>query len=135
MQIHLGGEPVDSNVVRRFKGGDRDMVGTRVSSMGDIDGDGYSEFVIGAPGYSSDRGRVYVSDILLPDFADGDGNGVSDTCEVSTGIGDTASQHARRILGCWGHIPRHSIQTHGSSSNFPIQAMSSWKCLMQRGGG
>ena len=37
-----------------------DEVGSAVSGVGDVDGDGYNDMVIGAKGYDSDRGAVYL---------------------------------------------------------------------------
>jgi hypothetical protein len=34
--------------------------GTSVSSAGDVNGDGYSDVIVGARGYSSNAGRAYV---------------------------------------------------------------------------
>ncbi len=35
--------------------------GTAVAGAGDINGDGYADFVVGAPAYAANKGRVYVS--------------------------------------------------------------------------
>ncbi len=34
--------------------------GTSVATAGDVDGDGYSDIIVGAPGHASDAGRAYV---------------------------------------------------------------------------
>jgi hypothetical protein len=39
--------------------------GASVSSAGDMNGDGYAEMIIGAPGYSSGTGRVYLYDYFM----------------------------------------------------------------------
>ncbi len=37
-----------------------DLFGWSVSDAGDVNGDGYDDVIIGAPGYGSDKGRAYV---------------------------------------------------------------------------
>jgi hypothetical protein len=37
-----------------------DQIGWSVSDAGDVNGDGYDDVIIGAPGYSNDKGRAYV---------------------------------------------------------------------------
>ena len=37
-----------------------DVFGSSVASAGDVNGDGYADVVVGAPGYASSTGRVYV---------------------------------------------------------------------------
>ncbi|KPK99520.1 MAG: hypothetical protein AMJ90_09415, partial [candidate division Zixibacteria bacterium SM23_73_2] len=37
-----------------------DVFGWSVSSAGDVDGDGYDDLMVGAPGYSACTGRAYV---------------------------------------------------------------------------
>lgn len=50
-------------IVRTFFGvNSSDRFGEAVSSEGDLDGDGTPDYVIGAPGYASSQGRVYVYD-------------------------------------------------------------------------
>jgi hypothetical protein len=104
-QVHLGGAPLDTAIYRRFTGStSNDNIGTSLVTMHDMNGDGYDEFAIGAPGYNGQRGRVWISDILLPDFADGNGNGVPDTCEVATGVGNTGIPEGTvgsRLLGAF----------------------------------
>jgi hypothetical protein len=43
-----------------FAGSGTERAGCSVCALGDLNGDGYSEFLIGAQGYSGDAGRVYV---------------------------------------------------------------------------
>ncbi len=40
--------------------GENDTFGTSVGSAGDVNGDGYSDVIVSAPGYNSGTGRVYV---------------------------------------------------------------------------
>ncbi|QRO00755.1 FG-GAP repeat protein [Archangium violaceum] len=51
--VALGTQP-------RWTGAASDLAGTALLGPGDINGDGFRDFVIGAPGYSSNVGAVYV---------------------------------------------------------------------------
>lgn len=59
--LFLGGATPDTTVDLTFTG-DQDNVrlGTQVSSAGDADADGYADWVISAPNYTANQGRVYV---------------------------------------------------------------------------
>ncbi len=59
--IFLGGTSMDNTADVTFTGeAISNFFGTSVSSAGDVNGDGYSDVIIGARGYSSNRGRAYI---------------------------------------------------------------------------
>ena len=79
---------VDAMQRKIFNGqGAGDQFGVSVSSAGDVNGDGYSDVIIGAKGYSSNTGRAYiffgglnmntVANIIMTGEAAGDLFGVS----------------------------------------------------------
>ena len=89
-----GGEPVatDYRELCRIDGVPGDLLGSSVSGLGDVNGDGQLEFAVGAPGHDSNRGRVYIfsyhSSIPgseIPDANGDDDDDDSDTPDVSTG--------------------------------------------------
>lgn len=67
VRVYFGGPAFDTtaDVVLRgadvIMGGHNDHFGCSVASGGDVNGDGYDDIVVGAPGYNdTDTGRVYV---------------------------------------------------------------------------
>ncbi|MBK8981988.1 MAG: FG-GAP repeat protein [Ignavibacteria bacterium] len=64
-----------------------DFFGASVSSAGDVNGDGYSDLIVGAYGYSSSTGRAYV-------FF---GSAVMDSAADLTMTGEGALNKFRRI--------------------------------------
>jgi len=58
--IYLGSATFDNNVDFLLYGETPGSSFGRVSSAGDVNGDGYSDFIIGASGYNSGRGRTYL---------------------------------------------------------------------------
>ncbi|MBV6478413.1 MAG: hypothetical protein HGGPFJEG_01168 [Ignavibacteria bacterium] len=59
--IYFGGSPMNNSVDITFSGMSYDsLLGVSVSSAGDINGDGFTDAVIGAPGYNSRTGRAYI---------------------------------------------------------------------------
>ena len=50
--------------------GSQQYFGTSVSSAGDVNGDGYSDLIVGAPGYLNNSGRAYLyfGSSFLPDY-------------------------------------------------------------------
>ncbi|MBU0475361.1 MAG: FG-GAP repeat protein [Bacteroidetes bacterium] len=59
--IYLGGETMDDSCDVILLGENRDdNFGCSISTAGDINNDGYDDVIIGALGYNSNRGKVYV---------------------------------------------------------------------------
>ncbi|MFA5013234.1 MAG: FG-GAP-like repeat-containing protein [Candidatus Paceibacterota bacterium] len=59
--LYYGGPNMDSAADVTFSGVlNNDMLGTSIASAGDINGDGYDDVLIGAPGASSGLGQVYL---------------------------------------------------------------------------
>lgn len=51
-----GGNPI----VTVVGGSQDDLFGWNVSSAGDVNGDGFDDIIVGAPGYDNNRGRAYI---------------------------------------------------------------------------
>ncbi len=58
--LFLGGKNMDGAADLTFKGNEFDILGVSVSGAGDVNGDGYDDMVIGAPGVDSKRGAAYI---------------------------------------------------------------------------
>ncbi|MFO7676619.1 MAG: VCBS repeat-containing protein [bacterium] len=62
--VFLGGDPMSSSPVTTLQGeADGDMFGSSLALLGDVNGDGCVDFVVGAPGHDSrgeNAGRCYV---------------------------------------------------------------------------
>jgi hypothetical protein len=56
-----------------------DLFGWNVSGAGDINFDGYSDFIVGAPGYDNERGRAYIF-LGSPSFS---GNFTADSANIT----------------------------------------------------
>ncbi len=83
--LYFGGDDLDAESERVFFAPlSYDGVGS-VGPLGDIDGDGYPEFVVGGPEHDVQRGRVMIFDIDIPDFGDCNDNGEPDACDISGG--------------------------------------------------
>ncbi|MBL0108002.1 MAG: FG-GAP repeat protein [Ignavibacteria bacterium] len=94
--IYFGGGSMN-NVVDLTMTGETtsDFFGKSVSSAGDINGDGYSDVIVGATGYSTSTGRAYiyfggvsmdnVADVIMTGEATGDsfGNSVSSAGDIN----------------------------------------------------
>ncbi|MFZ1323405.1 MAG: FG-GAP-like repeat-containing protein, partial [Ignavibacteria bacterium] len=59
--IYLGGSTMNNTADVTLTGASAgDYFGGSVSTAGDVNGDGYSDVIVGAEGYSSNRGRAYI---------------------------------------------------------------------------
>ncbi len=108
--IYFGGSSMNNTVdVTLSEPGTNKSFGYSVSKAGDFDGDGFSDVIVGVPGYSSNLGRAYfysggstmntVADGILAGFVAGTnyyGNSVSDAGDVN---GDGYSDV---IVGAYG---------------------------------
>ena len=65
---------VDGQVLYNFTGNNGEYFGTSVSSAGDVNGDGFDDFIIGAPGRRGGYAQVFVSQISQPELLLGDCN-------------------------------------------------------------
>ncbi|MBS0349974.1 MAG: FG-GAP repeat protein, partial [Proteobacteria bacterium] len=99
---------------------DNDLSGKAVGAVGDINGDGYSDLIIGAPGYNDSRGRTYVvfgrpglggkgllnlSNLNGTDGFKLDGEYNSDQSGASvSAMGDiNGDSYADLLIGAWGY--------------------------------
>lgn len=88
IQVHFGGPFLDDIPEAGWATdtGDDDLwVGVALAP--DVDGDGYAEVVYGAPGIDP-HGLAYLRSVRVPAFADCDGNGILDFCDIAAGIPD-----------------------------------------------
>ena len=68
---------LDSSVGSRFDGGAAgDNSGFAIAAVGDVNGDGFADFIIGAPKYDANDGRAYL--------VFGNGQGLPDTVDLSS---------------------------------------------------
>ena len=82
-----------------------DQFGVSVSTAGDVNGDGYADVIVGAPGYSGNRGRAYIyyggpsmdttADVTMTGEGPGDYFGIS----VSTAGDVNGDGYADAIVG------------------------------------
>ncbi|MCB0729359.1 MAG: FG-GAP repeat protein, partial [Ignavibacteriae bacterium] len=93
--IYLGGPAMDNIADVTITGSANYFMGVSVSTAGDVNGDGYSDVIVGAYGYNSSTGRAYIyyggavmnniADVILTGSATGDkfGESVSDAGDVN----------------------------------------------------
>jgi len=118
--------PIESDSLLMTGEATGDNMGNSVSSAGDVNGDGYSDVIVGAPGYSSSKGRAYIfyggelmdniSDVTMTGLSNNNffGNSVSSAGDVN---GDGYSEV---IVGAYGYSSmtgRAYIFYGGSSMN------------------
>ena len=110
--LYLGGPGGLSTVPDWTAEGDVDYAyfGGSVSDAGDVNGDGYSDVIVGAPGYNSSEGRAYLylggpgGLSTVPDWTGGGGqSGAKLGCSVS-GAGDVNGDgYGDVIVGAEGY--------------------------------
>jgi hypothetical protein len=103
-----------------------DLFGYSISSAGDVNGDGFSDLIVGAPGdFSGDAGEAYVfhgSPLGLPESWDWYESGPTSSCHFGTGVssagdvnGDGFSDVVISLPDC-GVYPYTYFVYHGSES-------------------
>lgn len=86
--------------------------GYSVSSAGDINGDGFSDIIIGAKGYNSNTGRAYLfyGGVIMDTIADilmtGDVPGYNFGCSVSSAGDVNMNGYSDVIIGAFGYNSR-----------------------------
>ena len=116
VQVYLGGfeagsEP-DLIVGDAEVGGGTGRTGS-VAILGDVNDDGVGDFAWGAVNEGS-YGKVHVRSLVMPDFADCNGNGVRDACDITAGatdddldgIPDTCQQTATSVASSTPGVTR-----------------------------
>jgi hypothetical protein len=68
--IYLGGQSLTTTPGLTLTGKAGDYFGIAVSSAGDVNGDGYADFLVGAPGVGSGRAEIYFGGATLDDAPD-----------------------------------------------------------------